>query len=140
MAAGLWMGSNGQSGASPIPAAHGQVNPATLSAAAADIQTDQTQGPLEWWRHGVGQGGINPSPLPSGVQDGLRDLHPRLVRVFLQEFFRVYTDTGLLDWTRLDPYLSSIAASGAKVVASLCIKPKRLFENIDQKNWRPSVE
>ena len=118
----------------------GQANPALLSAAAADIYAEESRGPLEWWRHGVGQGGINPSPLPQGVQDGLRDLHPRLVRVFLQEFFRIYTETGRFDWSRLDPYLESFARNGAKVVASICIKPKRLFQRIDQKLWRPTSE
>lgn len=110
----------------------------SLPSTSADIHADATPGPLEWWRHGVGQGGINPAPLPPGVQEGVRRLQPRLVRVFLQEFFQVYTNEGRYDWSRLDPYLASFARTGARIVAAICIKPRRLYPRVDQRVWRPT--
>ena len=95
-------------------------------------------GSLEWWRHGLGQGGINPAPLSKQVESAIRALSPRLIRVFLQEFFRIYPERGRFDWSRLDPYLESYARTGAKLVAAICIKPKPIYPQVDQRIWRPT--
>lgn len=102
------------------------------------IDTAAVAGPLEWWRHGLGHGGINAVPLPPRVVEGVRKLQPRLVRVFLQEFFRVYPEQGRFDWSRLDPYLDALERTGAKVVAAITIKPGPLFPTVDQRIWRPN--
>ncbi len=101
-----------------------------------DAQSDA--GPLELWRHTLGHGGINTNPLSPRVIDGTKSLHPRLIRVFIQEFFNIYPDHGKYDWSKLDPYMDSFAATGAKVVAAITIKPKVLYPQIDQKIWRPN--
>jgi xylan 1,4-beta-xylosidase len=95
-------------------------------------------GPLEAWRLSVGHGGINWKPLSPRVAAGIAQLRPRLVRVFLQEFFAVLPAPGRLDWTRLDPYLDSFARTGATIVAAICLKPPPLYPRIDQTLWRPS--
>jgi hypothetical protein len=46
----------------------------------------------------------NPLPLPDRVVPGTAQLKPRLIRVFIQEFFQVYPEHGRFDWSRLDPY------------------------------------
>lgn len=102
------------------------------------IDAGETIGPLELWRHSVGHGGINTRPLPDRVVDGIRRLKPRLIRIFIQEFFRVYEGNGRFDWSRLDPYMDSFAATGAKVVAAITIKPHALYPDIDQSQWRPN--
>ena len=68
---------------------------------------------------------------------GVRRLRPRLVRIFIQEFFRIYQGSGQFDWSRLDPYMAALAATGAKVVAAITIKPAALYPEIDQAQWRP---
>ncbi len=103
-----------------------------------EVDADAVQGPLELWRHAFGHGGVNPHPLPQRVQRGLARLEPRLVRVFIQEFFNVNPAPGRLDFSRLDPYMDALAATGAKVVAAICIKPRPLFPEIDQRIWRPN--
>jgi beta-xylosidase len=102
------------------------------------IDAKSDQGPLELWRHTLGQGGVNSNPLSPRVIEGTKPLHPRLVRIFLQEFFNIYPDHGKYDWSKLDPYMDSFAATGAKVVAAITIKPKVLYPQIDQKIWRPN--
>jgi hypothetical protein len=102
----------------------------------ADLAADE--GPLELWRHGLGHGGINPRPLPDRVVRGTAKLRPRLIRVFIQEFFQVYPEHDRFDWGRLDPYMDALARTGAKVVAAITIKPRRLFPAVDPAVWRPN--
>lgn len=102
------------------------------------VDAATTLGPLESWRHSLGYGGIDPAPLSEAAVAAVRALRPRLVRVFVQEFFQVYRGDGQFDWQLLDPYMESFAATGAKVVAAICIKPPALFPEIDQRQWRPS--
>lgn len=102
------------------------------------VDAGKTAGPLELWRHTIGHGGINSKPLPPRVADGLRKLTPRLIRIFIQEFFDVYPEHGRYDWSKLDPYMDSLAVTGAKVVAAITIKPKVLFQKIDQSIWIPN--
>jgi xylan 1,4-beta-xylosidase len=95
-------------------------------------------GKLECWRHSVGQGGVNPLPLPPKVIEGVKKLRPRLVRVFIQEFFFIYPDHNKFDWDRLDTFLESFAATGASIVAAITIKPKVLFPEVDATLWQPN--
>jgi xylan 1,4-beta-xylosidase len=112
-----------------------------LPRATVAIDAGSSQGPLEAWRHTLGHGGINPLPLPRRVVDGVRRLKPRLIRIFIQEFFDVYPDHGRFDWSRLDPSMDALAQTGARVVAAITIKPRVLFPQIDQAIWQPaSVE
>jgi sugar lactone lactonase YvrE len=101
-----------------------------------DLNADQ--GPLETWRHTIGHGGINSTPLPDRVVDGLAKARPRLIRVFIQEFFNIYPERDRFDWTRLDPYMDALAGTGAQVVAAITIKPRPLYPALDQTVWRPN--
>jgi xylan 1,4-beta-xylosidase len=102
------------------------------------VAADTVEGPLELWRHSIGHGGINPLPLPDRVVQGAAKLHPRLIRIFIQEFFRIYPEHGRFDWSRLDPYMEALARTGAKIVAAITIKPKPLYPEINQAVWRPN--
>ncbi len=102
------------------------------------VDVGVTHGPVELWRQTLSVGGINTSPLPARVVAGATALRPRLIRIFIQQFFDIYPQHGQYDWSRLDPYMDSLAATGAKVVAAICIKPSPLFDQIDQTVWRPN--
>lgn len=109
-----------------------------LPVAQIDVDAKGVRGPLELWRHSLGHGGINWLHLPDKVVGGVARLKPRLVRIFIQEFFDVYPEHGRFDWSRLDPYMASFARTGAKVVAAICIKPRPLYPKIDAGIWQPS--
>ncbi len=102
-----------------------------------EIDASQTKGRAEWWRHTFGQGGINPIPLPKKAVEGVKKLRPRLIRIFIQEYFNIYTERGEFNWRILDPYMDALAQMGGKIVGCITIKPKRLFPSIDQRIWRP---
>jgi len=89
-------------------------------------------GTFESWRHSIGHGGINCYPLPPKVRRGLAACKPRLVRTFIQEYFDVYPAHDTYNWSLLDPYMESLAASGGQVVACICIKPAVLYPMMDQ--------
>jgi xylan 1,4-beta-xylosidase len=95
-------------------------------------------GPFEPWRYSVGQGGVSPDPWPPRLIEAIARLKPRLVRVFIQEYFTIYPDHNTFDWTKLDAFMAALAATGAKVVAAITIKPKVLFPALDQESWRPN--
>ena len=110
----------------------------SLSTVQVSVDAGKSQGPLETWRHTLGHGGINSLPLPDNVVEGAARLRPRLVRIFLQEFFFIYPEHGRFDWSRLDPYMASFARTGAKVCAAICIKPRPLYPKIDATIWQPN--
>ena len=97
-----------------------------LSMPLADVVVNAgaVQGPLELWRRSIGHGGINHLPLPDRVGAGLRTLQPRLIRVFLQEFFNIYPEHGRFDWSRLDPTFAG-RAPGPKVLRVYRIDAQR---------------
>ena len=70
----------------PAPAATPGDSPPLIDVV-VDLAADE--GPLEMWRHAIGHGGANPLPLPDRVVRGTAKLKPRLIRVFIQEFFQV---------------------------------------------------
>ncbi len=109
-----------------------------LPVSVVDIQAGSVVGPLEGWRHTFGLGGINTLPIPAKVREGIARCRPRLVRIFIQEFFQVYPEHGRFNWSKLDAYMDALDKLGAKIVAALCIKPKPLYPVIDQKIWRPN--
>jgi len=96
------------------------------------VRCKEETGVFGAYKHSIGHGGINNFPLPPKVQRGLAACKPRLVRTFIQEYFNVYPAHDTYDWSLLDPYMDSLASSGAKVVASLCIKPSVLYPAVNQ--------
>lgn len=102
------------------------------------VDASAAHGPLELWRHTLGHGGINALPLPPRVVEGVSQLKPRLIRIFLQEHFDIYPAHGEFNWSKLDPYMAALAQTGAKVVAAITIKPPVLFPQIDESIWQPN--
>ena len=102
------------------------------------VDAGHLEGPVELWRHSIGHGAVNSQPLPPRVSQGLKKLKPKLVRVFLQEYFNVYPDHGVFDWSKLDPYMDSFVDCGAQVIATINFKPPVLYPTIDQNVWEPN--
>jgi len=95
-------------------------------------------GILELYRHGLGQGGISPKPLTENVVQAVRMTKPRLIRIFIQEFFEIYPSHGKFKWGKLDAYMKTLDETGAKVVASITLKPPVLFPKIDHTIFMPN--
>lgn len=104
----------------------------------ARVDTSESMSSFEPWRHSIGLGGVTHEPLPDGPAKALSKLKPRLVRIFLQEYFNVYPDHGVFDWSRLDPYMDALSGIGCNILATVNLKPPALYPRIDEKVWLPN--
>jgi len=102
------------------------------------VDFTKPQGQFSFRNHSFGIGGINSLPMPEKVTQGMKTLQPKLIRIFLQEFFFVYPDHNVFDWAKMDAYLESINAMGADIMAHITIKPKPLYPVIDENIWEPT--
>jgi len=102
------------------------------------VDFNQTLGEVSYHDHSFGIGGINTLPMPEKIIDGIKALKPKLIRIFIQEFFFIYPESGKFDWTKLDAYMDSVHAIGADIMAHITIKPNCLYPVIDENIWRPN--
>ena len=102
------------------------------------IDWDKDEGPVDLRYHSAGIGGVHSMPAPLAVVDAVAALKPRLIRIFLQEFFYVYPDHGVYDWSKMDAYMEAVHAMGGDIMASICIKPKVLYPELDESVWMPN--
>ncbi len=111
----------------------------TFSAAVAQTQTatltlDFTKnlGPVEMDHISLGQGGLSPDPIWDSRIAEIRALHPRLIRLFVQEYFDVLPAIGKYHFETLDRSVDEIVQAGASPLMCIAIRPKALYPKIDQ--------
>jgi xylan 1,4-beta-xylosidase len=95
-------------------------------------------GPMGIDRFGVGQGGFSPEPMWSERLSEVRNLKPRVIRLFMQEYFNLLPERGRYQFETLDRSVDLIVKTGAKPLLCIAFKPKVLFPAIDQNNVVPS--
>jgi xylan 1,4-beta-xylosidase len=111
---------------------------AASGSATLTVNTSQPSGPIDLTRYAVGQGGLSDRPMFDGEVDQVRQLHPQMIRLFVQEYFNLYPAHGKYHWTTLDKSIETILATGAKPLMCLCFKPKVLFPKIDDRIVTPN--
>src|SRR5580704_13103178 len=111
----------------------------TFSATVAQTQTatltlDFTKnlGPVEMDHISLGQGGLSPDPIWDSRIAEIRALHPRLIRLFVQEYFDVLPAIGKYHFETLDRSVDEIVQAGASPLMCIAIRPKVLYPQIDQ--------
>jgi xylan 1,4-beta-xylosidase len=114
---------------------------AAAGARAAEPATDRAEvrasfgerlGPLEMDRMGLGQGGLSEEPMWDGRIAEVRALKPRVIRLFLQDYFDFLPERGRYHFETFDRSLDAIWKTGARPLLSICFKPRVLFPAIDQ--------
>jgi len=93
---------------------------------------------MEIDRFGLGQGGLADTPMWEQRIPEIRSLRPRLIRLFLQEYFDVYPRKGVFRWEKLDASVHAILETGAQPLMCIAIKPKLLFPAVDQDIVEPN--
>ncbi|MCL1859713.1 MAG: glycosyl hydrolase [Oscillospiraceae bacterium] len=104
----------------------------------AHIDFAENTGHINLKNHSLGIGGVHPHPMPEKVIAGTAKLNPKIIRIFIQEFFFIEKNNGELDFSVLDKYMRSVTATGADIMASICIKPKSLYPVVDETVWKPN--
>jgi hypothetical protein len=88
--------------------------------------------PLEIDHMALGQGGLSPDTIWADRMPEIRALHPRVIRLFVQEYFNVLPEAGRMNWKTLDESVDLILRTGATPLMTIAIKPKVLFPRVDQ--------
>ena len=102
------------------------------------VDTTQTIGEIDLTRYALGQGGVSEKPMIDAHIDQLARLHPRTIRLFVQEYFDLYPKSARYHWDTLDDSIEAILATGARPLLCLCFKPRVLFPKIDQDVVHPT--
>lgn len=79
----------------------------------------------------LGQGGQSPDPIWAGRAAEIRALHPRVIRLFLQEYFDELPNRGTYNFKSMDKVVDLVRDSGSEPMMNICFKPKILFPKID---------
>jgi xylan 1,4-beta-xylosidase len=87
---------------------------------------------------GLGQGGQAEDPIWEGRVSEIRALRPRVIRLFLQEYFNVLPAKGTYHFDMIDKLVDLTRRSGAEPVMCICFKPKVLFPRIDPAAVEPN--
>ncbi len=87
--------------------------------------------------YSLGQGGLSSQPMIEEHLVQLKELHPKTIRFFIQEYYNIYPAKGKYNWEKLDRMFSSIVATGAEPIPCICFKPAVLYPAIDQEICTP---
>ncbi len=116
-----------------------------LSPGAASAQTAQVQvvfgerlGSMGIDKMGLGQGGLSAEPMWAERIPEIRALKPRLIRLFIQEYFDLLPERGRHHFETLDRSVDTIEAAGAQPLMCVCFKPRVLFPRIDHDAVEPN--
>jgi hypothetical protein len=115
-----------------MPAA-AQTREATLT-----LDFSKNLGPARMDHISLGQGGLSPDPMWDSRIAEIRALHPRLIRLFVQEYFDVMPVAGKYHFEILDRSVDEIVQAGAIPLMSIAIRPKVLYPEIDQDTVDPT--
>jgi xylan 1,4-beta-xylosidase len=89
-------------------------------------------GPMEMDHIALGQGGLSPDPIWHSRVAEIRALHPRMIRLFVQEYFDLLPEEGHYHFDSLDQSVDDIIQAGAVPLMAITIKPKGLYPKVDQ--------
>jgi hypothetical protein len=86
----------------------------------------------------LGQGGLSDDSIWGDRIPEVRALHPKLIRLFIQEYFGLMPALGQYDWTKLDRSVDAIIAADATPLMNIDFKPSALFPKVDETVTDPS--
>jgi len=99
---------------------------------------EERLGPLEIDCMALGQGGLSAEPMWENRIAEIRALRPRLIRLFIQEYFDLLPQPGRYHFDTLDRSVNTILKADAKPLMCICFKPRVLFPVINQDIVEPN--
>ena len=118
----------------PLAIALGALTTFHLPAQDAHVQVlfAERLGPMGIDHMALGQGGLSDDPMWTDRVPEIRALRPKLIRLFVQEYFDLLPKNGRFHFETLDRSVENILATGAKPLMCICFKPSSLFPNVNQ--------
>jgi len=98
----------------------------------------EQQGPMNIDQFALGQGGLSEEPMWDSRIAEIRALRPRIIRLFIQEYFDLMPERDRYNFEILDRSIDTILKTGAKPLMCICFKPKVLFPVVDQDIVEPT--
>ncbi len=95
-------------------------------------------GPMEIDRFALGQGGLSEEPMWDNRVAEIRAIRPRIIRLFIQEYFDLLPERDRYHFETLDRSIDTILKTGAKPLMCICFKPKVLFPVVNQDIVEPN--
>ena len=113
--------------------------PARLPAQTAQVKVDfgERLGPMQIDHMALGQGGLSAEPMWSDRVPEIRAIQPKVIRLFIQEYFNLLPKRGRARFESLDRSVDTILATGARPLMCICFKPRVLFPKVDQDTVEP---
>lgn len=102
------------------------------------VNFQERLGPLHIDRMALGQGGLSDEPMWDDRTTEIRALRPKLIRLFIQEYFNLLPERGRYRFDSLHRSVYAIRQAGAEPLMCLCFKPRLLFPKIDQDVVEPN--
>ncbi len=88
--------------------------------------------PMNISHFSLGQGGLSADSIFESRIPEVRALHPRLIRLFIQEYFNLMPAADRYNWTALDRSVDSIVAANAIPLMNIDFKPALLYPKVDE--------
>lgn len=101
------------------------------------VSFDQRFAPLDIDKMALGQGGLSDEPMWESRVAEVRALRPKVIRLFVQEYFQPLPARGRDHFETLDRSVDTILKAGARPLMCLCFKPGVLFPTVDQDRVEP---
>jgi len=120
---------------------------ALLYAAGALAQSEPTRvtvslnerlGPMKIDQFALGQGGLSEDPMWDSRIAEVRALGPKVIRLFIQEYFDLLPAKGKYHFETLDRSIDTILQAGAKPLMCICFKPRVLFPTVNHDIVEPN--
>ncbi|HKW97123.1 MAG TPA: hypothetical protein VJN43_05275 [Bryobacteraceae bacterium] len=105
---------------------------------AVKLNLADTAGPLDIDHFALGQGGLSEEPMWADRAAEIRDLHPSIIRLFVQEYFDLLPEPGQYHFQKLDESVDLILKTGATPLMNIDFKPKVLYPKIDERIVEPT--
>ena len=102
------------------------------------VSLNERLGPMKMDQFALGQGGLSEDPMWDSRVAEIRALNPKIIRLFIQEYFDLLPAKGKYHFEMLDRSVDTILQAGAEPLMCICFKPRVLFPLVDHDIVEPN--
>ncbi len=103
------------------------------------VDFSRPEGTWDMPRFALGQRGLQSDSMLAPHVKELKVLRPRTIRLFLDRYYRIYTDHGRYDFARLDPELRAVRALGRGRSSPSRSSRRRSIPRWTRRSFIPSI-